>query len=138
MGVFWNNAAETWVDISGNSDDNVVSSIVNFVSGSAKPARVDSHFMSESGIIDVFFLLGPRPHDVFRQYSDLTGTAPLPPVSNFVVSIINTILYYVHIIKLYRIIKSVCCVSINPSQDSSQRYDGFPTFWHYSQILFPN
>lgn len=37
--------------------------------------------MSESGIVDVFFMMGPQPHDVFRQYAALTGTAPLPPVS---------------------------------------------------------
>lgn len=74
------NPSETWVDISGNSDDNVVSSIVNFVSGGAKPVQVDSHFMSETGIVDVFFLLGPKPHDVFKQYTKLTGTAPIPPV----------------------------------------------------------
>lgn len=79
VGVFWNNAAETWVDVSSNSDDNVVSSIVNFVSGSTKPAQVDAHFMSETGVLDVFFLLGPKPHDVLRQYTSLTGTAPLPP-----------------------------------------------------------
>jgi alpha-glucosidase (family GH31 glycosyl hydrolase) len=75
------NAAETWVDILGTADQNVVSSIVNFVSGSTTPPQVDSHFMSESGIIDTFFMLGPKPKDVFRQYSKLTGTAPLPQAS---------------------------------------------------------
>lgn len=81
MGVFWHNTAETWIDVVSNSDNNVVSSIVNFVSGGTKEPQVDVHFMSESGIIDVFFMMGPRPYDVFRQYSALTGTAPLPPVS---------------------------------------------------------
>lgn len=32
------------------------------------------HWMSESGIIDVFLLTGPTPSDVFKQYSRLTGT----------------------------------------------------------------
>ena len=27
--------------------------------------QVDTHWISESGVIDVFILLGPRPHDVF-------------------------------------------------------------------------
>lgn len=80
MGLFWHNAAETCIDISSNLDDNVVSSIVNFVSGNTKPAQVDAHFMSETGVLDVFFFLGPKPQDVFRQYTGLTGTAPLPPV----------------------------------------------------------
>lgn len=77
-GIFWLNAAETWVDILGTADQNVVSSIVNFVSGSATPPQVDIHFMSENGIIDTFFMLGPKPKDVFRQYTRLTGTTPLP------------------------------------------------------------
>nr|CAD7567836.1 unnamed protein product [Timema californicum] len=77
-GVFWLNSAETWVDIMGTSDQNVVSSIVNFVSGADRTPQVDAHFISESGIIDTFFMLGPQPKDVFRQYTKLTGTAPLP------------------------------------------------------------
>ena len=43
--------------------------------------QIDSHWMSESGVIDVFFMLGPKPDDVFRQYGKLTGTTALPPVS---------------------------------------------------------
>lgn len=79
-GVFWLNTAETWIDIAKPDGENVVSSIVNLVSGSTQMSQVDSHFISESGIIDVFFLLGPKPLDVFRQYTALTGTAPLPPL----------------------------------------------------------
>lgn len=77
-GVFWQNAAETWVDIyNRNSQKNVLSSIVNIVSGSDKEPLA-SHFMSESGIVDVFVLMGPSPMDAFKQYTDLTGTTPLP------------------------------------------------------------
>ncbi|XP_011184104.1 neutral alpha-glucosidase AB isoform X2 [Zeugodacus cucurbitae] len=75
--VYWQNAAETWVDID-TAEKNVVSSIVNFVSGSRKTDAPAAHFMSESGIIDVFVLLGPSPLDTFKQYTSLTGTAPLP------------------------------------------------------------
>lgn len=62
-GVFWHNAAETWVDILSSADT---------------PGEVNAHFMSESGVIDIFFLLGKEPLDVFREYTALTGTAPLP------------------------------------------------------------
>lgn len=62
-GVFWHNAAETWVDII-SKDDNL--------------GDVNAHFMSESGVIDIFFLLGDKPLDVFSEYTKLTGTAPLP------------------------------------------------------------
>lgn len=37
--------------------------------------------MSENGIIDVFVMLGPKPNDVFTQYTRLTGTAPIPQVN---------------------------------------------------------
>lgn len=77
-GIFWHNAAETWVDILSSADNNVVESLVNFVSRSTKELQVDAHFMSEAGVIDVFFMLGPKPLDVFKQYTALTGTAPLP------------------------------------------------------------
>lgn len=56
-GVFWQNSADTFVDI--------------------HDAKT-SHFMSEAGIIDVFVLLGPTPKEVFAQYTDLTGVAGLP------------------------------------------------------------
>lgn len=77
-GVFWMNAAETWVDIyNRNSEKNVLSSIVNMVSGSDKEPLA-AHFMSESGIVDAFILLGETPLNTMKQYTDLTGTAPLP------------------------------------------------------------
>ena len=41
--------------------------------------KVDTHWMFESGIIDLFILLGPGPKDVSRQYGELTGNTPLPP-----------------------------------------------------------
>lgn len=58
----------------------MVSSIVDFVKGNTQIPQEDTHWFSESGIIDVFFLLGPKPRDVMFQYSKLTGTNPLPPV----------------------------------------------------------
>lgn len=77
-GVFWQNSAETWVDIyNRNSEKNVLSSLVNIVSGSDNEPLA-AHFMSESGIVDVFILMGPSPMAAFKQYTDLTGTAPLP------------------------------------------------------------
>ncbi|XP_013107527.2 neutral alpha-glucosidase AB [Stomoxys calcitrans] len=76
-GVYWQNAAETWVDIY-LTEQNVVSSIVKLVSGSNKVDPPAAHFMSESGIIDAFILLGPKPMDTFKQYTALTGVAPLP------------------------------------------------------------
>ena len=93
MGAFWHNAAETWVDIGNSKDTNVVSSIVNLVSGHQPENTVDAHFMSESGVFDLFILMGPTPKDTVRQYASLTGVAPLPQVQKFhyfvLVEIIN-------------------------------------------------
>jgi alpha-glucosidase (family GH31 glycosyl hydrolase) len=46
--------------------------------------QMDTRWISESGVIDVFILMGPSPADVFRQYARLTGATPLPPVSPLV------------------------------------------------------
>uniref|UniRef100_A0A4W4HH77 Glycoside hydrolase family 31 N-terminal domain-containing protein n=1 Tax=Electrophorus electricus TaxID=8005 RepID=A0A4W4HH77_ELEEL len=68
MGIFWLNAAETWVDISSNT-------------GSSETPQTDVRWVSESGIIDVFIMLGPKPSDVFTQYASLTGTQSFPPLA---------------------------------------------------------
>jgi alpha-glucosidase (family GH31 glycosyl hydrolase) len=36
--------------------------------------------MSETGIIDVFVFTGPKPYDLFREYTGVTGKTPLPPM----------------------------------------------------------
>ncbi|KIK77874.1 glycoside hydrolase family 31 protein [Paxillus rubicundulus Ve08.2h10] len=44
-----------------------------------KDKGTETHWVSESGILDVFILPGPNPTSVFSQYSRLTGTPSLPP-----------------------------------------------------------
>uniref|UniRef100_A0A669E9Y0 Glucosidase II alpha subunit n=1 Tax=Oreochromis niloticus TaxID=8128 RepID=A0A669E9Y0_ORENI len=68
-GIFWLNAAETWVDISSNT-------------GSSETPQTDVRWISESGIIDIFIMLGPTPKDVFSQYASLTGTQSFPPLAS--------------------------------------------------------
>ncbi|KAM4643585.1 neutral alpha-glucosidase AB isoform 4-T4 [Amazona ochrocephala] len=70
LGIFWLNAAETWVDISSNTAGK----------GGGETPQTDVRWMSESGIIDVFLLLGPAPAAVMGQYAALTGTQALPPL----------------------------------------------------------
>lgn len=53
--------SETWVDILHEN-------------GGTK-----THWMSESGILDILLLPGPSPDNLFKQYAILTGTTPLPP-----------------------------------------------------------
>jgi alpha 1,3-glucosidase len=61
-GVFWFNPTETYVDIASSS------------------GSTGTHWISESGIIDVFLLPGPDPSSVYHQYATLTGTTPTPPM----------------------------------------------------------
>jgi hypothetical protein len=63
VGVFWFNPTETFVDVLEQEDKSM-----------------STHWISESGIVDVFLLPGPSPHDMYRQYASLTGTMPLPPM----------------------------------------------------------
>ncbi|XP_065564085.1 neutral alpha-glucosidase AB-like isoform X1 [Artemia franciscana] len=80
VGVYWQNAAETWVDVRDVPGGGVVSSLMKLVSGGASEPgpHKEVHFISESGLMDVFFLLGPGPKDVLQQYTGLTGVTPLP------------------------------------------------------------
>lgn len=54
--------------------------MLDYVKGDQDIPQIDTHWFSESGIIDIFVMLGPKPQDVFSQYATLTGTTPLPPV----------------------------------------------------------
>jgi len=58
-GIFVLNPSETFVDV-------------------YKGQEFSSHWISETGIIDVFFIPGPTPKDISKQFSYLTGTAPVP------------------------------------------------------------
>ncbi|EGO00802.1 glycoside hydrolase family 31 protein [Serpula lacrymans var. lacrymans S7.3] len=61
VAVFNAVGSETWIDI-GRSNDR----------------STETHWVSESGILDVFILPGPTPEEVFAQYARLTGTPALP------------------------------------------------------------
>ena len=62
-GIYWNNAAETFVDV--------------FELTSDIKDRV-SHFMSESGILDLFLFVGSNPKQIVDKYTFLTGRPQLP------------------------------------------------------------
>ncbi|XP_064409152.1 neutral alpha-glucosidase AB, partial [Latimeria chalumnae] len=81
LGIFWMNAAETWVDISSNTAGKTLfGKMLDYVQGASEIPQTDVRWMSESGIIDVFVLLGPSPSQVFSQYASLTGTQAFPPL----------------------------------------------------------
>lgn len=62
VGIFWLNPTETFVDVMEKNDKSKY-----------------THWISESGIVDVFFLPGSGAFEVFDQYTQLTGRQALPP-----------------------------------------------------------
>ncbi|GJN90711.1 hypothetical protein Rhopal_003725-T1 [Rhodotorula paludigena] len=62
VGIFLATGSEAWIDITKSS----------------KPRQVSTHWMAESGILDLFVFLGPTPQDIISSYTRLTGLAPLP------------------------------------------------------------
>ncbi|KAJ2555374.1 glucosidase II, partial [Coemansia sp. RSA 1933] len=62
VGVFWLNASETLVDITRERD----------------PCAITTHWISETGVLDLFLMPGPSVADLYRQYSELVEPTPLP------------------------------------------------------------
>ncbi|KAL3163000.1 hypothetical protein ABBQ32_009432 [Trebouxia sp. C0010 RCD-2024] len=60
VGAFWLNAAEMFVDVSREGDG------------------TSTNWVAESGVLDLFLLLGPTPRQVSAQYARLTGSTALP------------------------------------------------------------
>jgi alpha 1,3-glucosidase len=61
-GIFWLNSSEMWIDVE-QADKSTA-----------------THWMSESGVVDLWIMLGPKPVDVFRQYKLITGPQAMPPM----------------------------------------------------------
>lgn len=85
FGVFWLNPSETWIDIESNNSQSsgagvVVGMLSSFVSGEKKmPGRL-THWFSETGLIDLWFMPGPEPTSVIEYNAEVFGTMPMPPV----------------------------------------------------------
>ncbi|KAI8812796.1 glycosyl hydrolases family 31-domain-containing protein [Cladochytrium replicatum] len=76
VGVLWINSAEMWVDVEKSSKDSKPSSGYIPFAISAKSSHI--HASAESGIVDLFFFLGPTPQDVVQQHTVLTGMPAMP------------------------------------------------------------
>ncbi|XP_038900635.1 probable glucan 1,3-alpha-glucosidase [Benincasa hispida] len=72
-GFFWLNAAEMQIDVLGSGWD-----AESGISLPSSQSRIDTLWMSEAGIVDTFFFVGPGPKDVVRQYTSVTGTSAMP------------------------------------------------------------
>jgi len=72
-GFFWLNAAEMQIDVLASGWD-----AESGISLPTSQKRIDTMWMSEAGVVDAFFFVGPRPKDVLRQYAAVTGGSALP------------------------------------------------------------
>lgn len=72
VGVFWLNAAETWIDIVKAKDSK------NPLSLSKGSTSTHTHWISEAGILDAFVFMGPTPRDLTQKYGELTGYTAMP------------------------------------------------------------
>ncbi|KAI8535496.1 hypothetical protein RHMOL_Rhmol10G0179100 [Rhododendron molle] len=72
-GFFWFNAAEMQIDVLGSGWD-----AEDSIGLPSDQNRIDTMWMSEAGVVDAFFFVGPGPKDVLRQYTSVTGTPALP------------------------------------------------------------
>ncbi|CAF2524065.1 unnamed protein product [Rotaria sp. Silwood2] len=79
VGFFWLNAAEGWVDVNYNKLSVKFLATQSNTNNNEIP-EVSTHWMFESGIFDGFFFMGPTPRDIFKQYTVITGSVPLPPL----------------------------------------------------------
>nr|XP_033808266.1 neutral alpha-glucosidase C isoform X2 [Geotrypetes seraphini] len=77
IGIFWLNASETLVELS--TKPVFIETTTDMTKKRVVP-ETDIRWISESGIMDAFLLMGPSPFDVFRQYTQLTGSQSLPPL----------------------------------------------------------
>lgn len=85
VAVFHVTGSEAWIDITKAPTPK---SVLSAFRKSQKPAdstdlgpaatTTTTHWMTESGILDLFVFLGPSPLTIFDQYTALTGRTPLP------------------------------------------------------------
>ncbi len=74
VGVFWLNAAETWVDILKNKHGS--NPLTLGLSGGVVDTQ--THWISESGQLDLFIMMGATPEALSKSYGELTGYTQLP------------------------------------------------------------
>ncbi|KAA6368761.1 MAG: Alpha-glucosidase, partial [Streblomastix strix] len=100
VGIFWVNAADTYVDLWRQSrfDDFQIQDQIsqnkknkdpknkkddnsnNSISINNNNQSVHSHFISETGRLDFFVLSGNTPLELIQNYAQLVGTTALPPL----------------------------------------------------------
>lgn len=69
-GIFWMNAADTYVDIikTQSANDKFLNALQS----------TQTHWISEAGLLDIFVMLGDNPAEINKMYGEITGFAQLP------------------------------------------------------------
>lgn len=83
VGVFLVTGSEAWIDITKAPTSKAITSSYKETKtndSDAGPAATTTttHWITESGILDLFVFMGPSSNDIFQQYTALTGKTPLP------------------------------------------------------------
>ncbi|BGP24904.1 alpha 1,3-glucosidase, glycoside hydrolase family 31 protein [Rhodotorula toruloides] len=86
VAVLFVTGSELWVDVTRSPTAKTVTSAFKKAKkvkegsedGGPSGRTTSTHWMAESGILDLFVFLGPTPADVFDAYTTLTGRTPLP------------------------------------------------------------
>jgi len=75
IGIFWANTAETFVDI---GEQRAKAGLLSF--SSPDILGKSTHFMSETGVIEVFISVSDKPQVVSQELAMVTGNPQLPPM----------------------------------------------------------
>lgn len=70
VGVFWMNAADTYVDIIKTKSES--DKVLNL------QQSTQTHWISEAGLLDIFVMLGDSPAEINKLYGEITGFGQLP------------------------------------------------------------
>ncbi|ODV87756.1 glycoside hydrolase family 31 protein [[Candida] arabinofermentans NRRL YB-2248] len=77
-GIFWINSADTYVDIRKEESNIEEETDQQVLSSKDNLEKVETHWMSENGIIDVVLIVKNNPQSVSQSYGKLTGFTTLP------------------------------------------------------------
>ncbi|VEU22614.1 DEKNAAC103466 [Brettanomyces naardenensis] len=79
-GIFWVNSADTYVDIKKNGEEDMVDERKIIIENSSRSSSssVQTHWMSENGVLDVILMVKDTPAEISRAYGSLTGYVSLP------------------------------------------------------------
>ncbi|KAJ3326752.1 hypothetical protein HDU76_012674 [Blyttiomyces sp. JEL0837] len=82
-GVLWLNAAEMWVDVEkrkGRGSKLVLQDYEPFATSTKTSAPLThTHWMAESGIVDLLIFTGNEPNDLYNSMTFFTGRPAMPP-----------------------------------------------------------